>query len=170
MANHSDFTMADVEQIFNIVDQLHDVEIEFQSGDIRLWVKKSSAASAPSAHRTPSVEAKANVADSSVGDVPQKEATAPPSVPTKAANHVPTGAVEVKSPMLGRFFAAPSPTDPPFVTVGQQVRSGDTVALLEVMKLFNTVTADCSGRVVDIRVGNGEMVEFGQTLFVIQPD
>jgi acetyl-CoA carboxylase biotin carboxyl carrier protein len=170
VSKKSDFTMTDVDQIFKIIDQLNDVEIEFQSGDVKLWVKKSHT---PEQSNVPVRTSEMSVTS----------ATKPPDIPVKAApggdvsppanrrpSSLPKGAVEVRSPMLGRFFSAPSPTDSPYVTLGQHVSEGDTIALLEVMKLFSTITAELSGTVIEISVKNGEMVEFGQTLFVIQPD
>lgn len=163
--------MTDVEQIFSIIDQLNDVEIEFQSGDVKLWVKK--ARPDHQAGFSPKTSEAAVTTGSKPAEVPTPPLSAntvKPAASGKALSQIPTGAVEIKAPMLGRFFSAPSPTDPPYVTLGNHVREGDTIALLEVMKLFNTVTAELSGKVIEIRVKNGDMVEFGQTLFVIQPD
>lgn len=71
---------------------------------------------------------------------------------------------EVKSPMVGVFYAAPSPDAAPFVKVGDRVKKGDVICIIEAMKLMNEITADGDGEVVDICVQNGEVVEYGQTL------
>ena len=71
--------------------------------------------------------------------------------------------------MLGHFYAAPKPGAPPFVTLGQQVAVDDTVAILEVMKLMNHVKAGIAGRIAQIAVGDGELVEFDQVLLYIDP-
>lgn len=71
---------------------------------------------------------------------------------------------EVKSPMVGVFYAAPSPDADPFVKVGDRVKKGDVICIIEAMKLMNEITADEDGEVVDICVQNGEVVEYGQTL------
>ena len=71
---------------------------------------------------------------------------------------------EVKSPMVGVFYAAPSPDAAPFVKVGDRVKKGDVICIIEAMKLMNEITADEDGEVVDICVQNGEVVEYGQTL------
>lgn len=74
---------------------------------------------------------------------------------------------EVKSPMVGVFYAAASPDADDFVTVGSQVKKGDVLCIIEAMKLMNEITADMDGEVVDICVGNGQVVEYGQALFKI---
>ena len=71
---------------------------------------------------------------------------------------------EVKSPMVGVFYASPSPDAPPFVQIGSKVRKGDTLCIIEAMKLMNEITADMDGEVVDICAENGQIVEYGQTM------
>ena len=72
---------------------------------------------------------------------------------------------EIKSPMVGVFYAAPSPDAKPFVEVGSKVKKGDIVCIVEAMKLMNEISAEFDGEVVDICVHNGDVVEYGQTLF-----
>ena len=74
----------------------------------------------------------------------------------------------ILSPMVGTYYSAPSPSAKPFVTVGQHVSQGDTVGIIEAMKIMNQIEADHSGTVVEILVKDGEAVEFGQALIVIQ--
>ena len=72
---------------------------------------------------------------------------------------------EIKSPMVGVFYTSPSPDTKPFVEIGQKVKKGDVVCIIEAMKLMNELTADRDGEVVDICVNNGDVVEYGQPLF-----
>ena len=74
----------------------------------------------------------------------------------------------ISSPMVGTYYSAPSPSAKPFVTVGQHVNKGDTVGIIEAMKIMNQIESDQSGTVVGILVKDGEAVEFGQALIVIQ--
>jgi len=74
----------------------------------------------------------------------------------------------ISSPMVGTYYSAPSPSAKPFVTVGQHVNKGDTVGIIEAMKIMNQIETDHSGTVVEILVKDGEAVEFGQALIVIQ--
>jgi biotin carboxyl carrier protein len=70
--------------------------------------------------------------------------------------------------MLGSFYRAPSPKDPPFVEVGSLVKRGDPLCLIEVMKLFTTISADTDGQIAQILPANGDLVEFDQILFLIE--
>lgn len=74
---------------------------------------------------------------------------------------------EIKSPMVGVFYCAPSPDAEPFVSRGDKIKTGDTLCIIEAMKLMNEINAETEGEIVDICVGNGEVVEFGQTLFKV---
>jgi acetyl-CoA carboxylase biotin carboxyl carrier protein len=73
----------------------------------------------------------------------------------------------IRSPMVGTFYAAPSPDAPPFVKVGQQVKSGDVLAVIEAMKMFNQIEADVSGTIAAVLATSGQPVEFDEPLFVI---
>jgi acetyl-CoA carboxylase biotin carboxyl carrier protein len=72
--------------------------------------------------------------------------------------------------MVGKFYAAPSPAEPPFVGEGSRVEAGGTIGLIEVMKVFTSIKTETSGIIERILVSNGEFVEFGQTLFWLRPD
>ncbi|HHW4679217.1 MAG TPA: acetyl-CoA carboxylase biotin carboxyl carrier protein [Xylella sp.] len=86
---------------------------------------------------------------------------------TKDNNALPEGHV-LRAPMVGTFYASPSPDKPVFVSVGQTVQPGDTLAIIEAMKMFNPIEADVAGTIVAILGENGQPVEFDQPLFVIR--
>ena len=88
-------------------------------------------------------------------------ATAAPPAPEEPKGH------QVKSPMVGTFYRAPGPGAKPFVEVGQAVKPGDTLCIIEAMKLLNEIEAEVSGAVKEILAENGQAVEYGQVLFVI---
>lgn len=106
-------------------------------------------------------------------EIPQAAPAAPvpsaaPAAPSAApASSSPSG-TQVTSPMVGTFYRAPSPGADPFVEVGTQVKKGDTLCIIEAMKLLNEIEAEVSGTVKEILVDNGSPVEFGQPLFVIE--
>lgn len=75
---------------------------------------------------------------------------------------------KVRSPMVGTLYTSPSPEASPFVTIGQSVKVGDTLCIIEAMKMFNEIEADRAGKVVDILVANGDPIEYDQPLFVIE--
>jgi acetyl-CoA carboxylase biotin carboxyl carrier protein len=94
-------------------------------------------------------------------------ATAPAAAPAAPAEPgLPPGHV-VKAPMVGTFYAASTPGAPAFASVGQQVKAGETLGIIEAMKMFNQIEADVSGTVVAILVENGQPVEFDEPMFVI---
>jgi acetyl-CoA carboxylase biotin carboxyl carrier protein len=93
-------------------------------------------------------------------------AAAPAAAPVATAAAEPEGHI-VKSPMVGTFYRSSSPGNPPFVEVGATVKEGDTLCIIEAMKLLNEIDADASGVIKQILVENGQPVEFGQPLFVI---
>jgi acetyl-CoA carboxylase biotin carboxyl carrier protein len=73
----------------------------------------------------------------------------------------------MRAPMVGTFYASPSPDKPPFVSVGQAVKAGDTLGIIEAMKMFNPIEADVSGTVLKVLVESGQPIEFDEPLFVI---
>lgn len=93
-----------------------------------------------------------------------------PSAPPQKKTHPPAESlVAVRAPMSGVFYRSPAPDSPPFVDVGDDVQAGETVALVEAMKLYNDVPAPCSGRVENILVADGDHVEAEQELLLIRP-
>lgn len=87
------------------------------------------------------------------------------STPTDADNKY----VEIKSPMVGTFYAAPSPDAVPYVTINQKIEVGQVVCILEAMKLMNEIESEVAGRIVKIMIENAQPVEFGQVIFLIDP-
>ncbi|MEZ5122184.1 MAG: acetyl-CoA carboxylase biotin carboxyl carrier protein [Solirubrobacterales bacterium] len=120
----------------------------------------------------PPAAAPAEAAPATASAVPAEAAATPteaaPAAPSAPPTEIPDGAT-VDSPSVGLFWRAPSPGAPPFVEVGQAVSAGDTVAIVEVMKLMNHVVAPVDGTVAAILIENGAPVEYGQALVVIDP-
>jgi oxaloacetate decarboxylase alpha subunit len=79
------------------------------------------------------------------------------------------GLVPIVAPMVGTFYRSPKPDAPPFVREGEEIRAGQTVCVLEAMKLFNEITSEVTGRIARVLVENGAPVEYGQTLFLVDP-
>jgi acetyl-CoA carboxylase biotin carboxyl carrier protein len=98
---------------------------------------------------------------------------APPATPTPPSSPPPaapppetkSNVIEIKSPMLGTFYRSPSPDAEPFVQVGSHVDSDTVVCIIEAMKVFNEITADCSGKIVAVLVENAQPIEYGQVLY-----
>jgi len=92
-----------------------------------------------------------------------------PLVPSQEAKTSKENVVEIKSPMVGTFYRAPSPGAKPYIEVGEIIKPGDVVCIVEAMKLMNEIKAEVGGKIIQIPIENGEPVEFGQNLFVIEP-
>ena len=140
--------------LIDLVGESDIAELEITEGDDKVRIVKATPThlvAAPVAYAAPS-------------------ASAPPAhgslAPEPAAPAVPQGDV-VKAPMVGTFYRAPSPGASPFVEVGQTVKEGQPLCIIEAMKLLNEIEADKAGVIKEILVDNGEPVEFGQPLFVI---
>ncbi len=95
-------------------------------------------------------------------------ASAPPETPTPPVVDDKKW-VDVTSPMVGTFYSAPAPDEDPFVAVGDRITSGDTVCIIEAMKLMNEIEGEVTGQIMEISVQNGEPVEFGQVLMRVNP-
>jgi acetyl-CoA carboxylase biotin carboxyl carrier protein len=110
------------------------------------------------------------------GAAPKKAAPAPVPAPTliptpaRTARAPGDGLIEVLSPLLGVFYRAPKPGEPPFVEVGARVEEDTVIGIIEVMKLMNSARAGVRGEVVEILAVNGEMVEHGEVLMLVRPD
>jgi acetyl-CoA carboxylase biotin carboxyl carrier protein len=94
--------------------------------------------------------------------------TEAPAGPAAIAAPEPTRGIEVAAPMVGTFYGGPSPGAKPFVEIGSVVQPGDTLCIIEAMKMMNQIEAEVSGRIVSVLLENGNPVEFGQTLFIIE--
>jgi acetyl-CoA carboxylase biotin carboxyl carrier protein len=95
---------------------------------------------------------------------------APPPSAAPAVNGVSTKQHEIKSPIVGTFYRAPSPDADSYVQVGQHIESGTTVCIIEAMKLMNEIESDATGKIIKINIENGQPVEYGQTLMIIELD
>ena len=95
-----------------------------------------------------------------------------PTYPVPGEHPVLPGApkvIEIKSPMVGTFYKAPSPDAPPFVKTGDYIETGQVICIIEAMKLMNEIKSEVKGKIVSVLVENADPVEFGQTLFLVEP-
>ncbi|HEX2389932.1 MAG TPA: acetyl-CoA carboxylase biotin carboxyl carrier protein [Casimicrobiaceae bacterium] len=137
--------------LIDLVETSGIAELEIQEGEERVRITRTSPPSqqAVTFHAAPAPAAVAAVA-------------VPEVVPAVAAGHT------VKSPMVGTFYRSASPGAAPFVEIGDTVAQGDTLCIVEAMKLMNEIEADAAGTIKSILAENGQAVEFGQPLFVIE--
>ena len=153
-----------VKKLIELLEESNLSELEIKEGEevVRLSRFPTAGAIAPQM-----IAAPAPVMATSVAAAPAPTATpAPPAAGAPTEPGLPAGTV-VRSPMVGTFYAASSPGAEPFVKVGQQVKVGDPLGVIEAMKMFNQIEAEVAGTVVAIVAENGQAVEFDEPLFVI---
>ncbi len=156
------FDVQTVEYLLKLMTEHDLAEVELKEGDQRIRLRKGSALLAAPVAYAPAPVAHASVAS------PQQVANnpgAPVSPPPAPAKNY----IEIKSPMVGTFYSKPKPDKPDYVTKGAKVTAKTVVCQVEAMKLFNEITADCAGTVVEVCVENGAGVEFNQVLFRVEP-
>ncbi|AOD15960.1 acetyl-CoA carboxylase biotin carboxyl carrier protein [Xanthomonas fragariae] len=157
-----------IKKLIDLLEESNLAEIEIKEGEesVRLArvPKGTTMMSAPEQQYAPAPApaAQAPMATS----MPMQSPTEASTGGTKQVAALPEGHV-LRAPMVGTFYTSPSPDKPAFVTVGQQVKAGDTLAIIEAMKMFNPIEADVSGTIVAILGETGQPVEFDQPLFVI---
>jgi acetyl-CoA carboxylase biotin carboxyl carrier protein len=137
-------------------------ELRLEAEDFRLEVRRNLPAAVSATPAPVLVPAAVPVATAT-------PASASPSVPPPPAAAVRSDLVSITAPMVATFYRSPAPGEPPFVSVGDRVSSGQPVCILEAMKLMNELETETAGEVVEILVDNGTPVEFGQVLMRIRP-
>ena len=148
-----------VKKLIELLDESGIAEIEITEGDDSVRISRY-ASGAPVTVSPPVAAPVAAPAPPPAAAATQAEAAAPGPAPEEEG-------FAVTAPMVGTFYAAPSPGASPYVQAGDRVSAGDTLCIIEAMKMMNQIEADVAGVVKSIRVQNGEPVEYGQTLIVI---
>jgi len=152
--------MQDIRKLFELADKYQVAEVEFNNDEVTLRITRAHPIEGGVMMQAPMMQAAPAVAAAPAPAVAAPVAAAP------AAEAQPAG-TEVKSPMVGSFYAAPAPNAKNFVTVGQSIKTGDTLCIIEAMKIMNPIKSEVSGTVVKILVENGDPVEYGQPLFIV---
>lgn len=148
--------------LIDLVSESGVAELEITEGDDRVKIVNRVGA-APVAAAAPAVIATPVVASAAPAAAPAPAVATEPAAAPVVAEDTRT----INSPMVGTFYRAPSPGAKPFADVGQKVKAGDTVCIIEAMKLLNEIETEYDGVIKEILVENGQPVEFGQPLFVI---
>lgn len=144
-----EMNLDELRELILLLDQTSIAELEVQKDNFKISLRKNASAEAPinPAANLPQAALKASAAMADTADF-----------------------VEVLSPMVGTFYSAPAPDAPPFVREGDQVRKGQTLCIVEAMKLMNEIKAECDGTIIEIAVENAAAIEYDQVLFVIEKD
>lgn len=151
----------EIQELIDYISNSGLAEVKIKTEEFELSIKKyaDSAAVAPAPQVYMHAPAPAPVA----------AAPAPAPAPAAAPVSTPSNLVEIKSPMIGTFYLTPNPDSAPFVTEGASIRAGQTVCIIEAMKLFNEIESEISGKIVKILVSNATPVEYDQPLFLVDP-
>ena len=152
-----------IKKLIDLLEESNLAEIEIKEGEESVRLARATNAAVTTVYAPPqSMSAPAapmpmqSPVDAATGGTPR-----PADTPAMPEGHV------VRSPMVGTFYAASAPDKPPFASVGQTVKTGDTIGIIEAMKMFNPIEAEVSGKVLAILCENGQPVEFDQPMFVI---
>jgi len=163
--------LGQLERLLSFMSEHGLEEFEYAHGDLRIRLKKAvTPSSAPKGMALPVASSPAVPKVLAETPAPAEEATpsagpepASPATPAAEEQHV------IKSPIVGTYYAGASPESGPYVRVGDVVEAGQTVCIIEAMKLMNEIEADVSGEVVRILVENGQPVEYGEPLIALRP-
>lgn len=148
-----------IEKLIELLKKTGISEIEIKEGEEYLRLSHYSAKHEPVPHYAPLPHPPAQVAPPAAAPLSE---TAPVSTTQPLEGHT------ICSPMVGTMYTSPAPEKPAFVTLGQTVQAGDTLCIIEAMKMFNEIEADRSGVIKSILVNNGDPVEYDQPLFIIE--
>ena len=156
--------MLDIDKIRELVDMMiaNDlIEISLRDGDMEVNLRRPGGDVG---------EVMPVVAAQPAASLPAANAPAGVSSPVEEpATEDEIKTVEIKSPMVGTYYSSSEPGAPPFIEVGSNLTADTVVCIVEAMKVFNEIKAECTGTIVKIVVGNGDPVEFGQPLFMVRP-
>ena len=149
--------------LISAIDESGIDSLEISRGGTRIRINKTPPPAPVAAGAAPAPAAAPPAA------LPVAAASAAPRAPEAAATPAPSNLIEVKSPMVGTYYRSPAPEAPPYVENGTRVAKGQTLCILEAMKLMNELESEVAGTVREICVENGEPVEYGQVLFRLEP-
>lgn len=172
-----EFGLGAVRELLRLISESDITEIQIKRGKSELHIKRGSASqNSTPVLVTPSLAAglQSQLASPLPPVAPFQQPVAEPARPANNAAPRPAEAdapqgQPITAPMVGTFYAAPSPKDPPFVKEGDTINVGDRVGIIETMKMMNEIESEVAGRIVRILAKNGQPVEFGQPLMIVEP-
>lgn len=147
--------LKEIKEMINLMNENGLTELEIEKDGLRIKLRKTASGSEIT--KEPIV-----VQTQRISEGPVRESA-------EAVERAVSKAIEIKAPMVGTFYRAPSPEAPPYVEVGQTIEVGQVICIIEAMKLMNEIKSEIKGRILEILVDNAEPVEFGQPMFLIEP-
>ncbi len=157
--------LKEIKELIKLVSEAGVSEVEVERGDFKIAIKKVEEkvivqSTAPVMQQPVVMQAAPVVA----------APTAPAAPAAPAVNEHASNLITIKSPMIGTFYKTPSPDKPAFVSIGDEIKPGKVLCIVEAMKLFNEIESEVSGRIVKILVENASPVEYDQPLFLVEPN
>jgi len=157
--------LKEIKELIKLVSESGVSEIEVERGDFKVSIKKNTEKTtvihaAPVSHNIPVA---APVVANTTTPFPTEKMEAQTSTP------IASNLITVKSPMIGTFYKTPSPDKPSFVNIGDEIKPGKVLCIIEAMKLFNEIESEISGKIVKVLVENASPVEYDQPLFLVEP-
>ena len=146
----------EIKEMISLMNENNLMELEVEKDGMRVRLKKT--VSSAEGLSGPIVFERERVAE-----------TERPKEISESPQRISTNSVEIKAPMVGTFYRAPSPEAPPYVEIGQIVDPGQVICIIEAMKLMNEIKSEIKGKILEVLVDNAEPVEFGQSMFLIEP-
>lgn len=163
------FKLSEIKELIKLVDQSSLQEVEIQNEGARLFIRKPNKTESVIVTSAPAQHTYASVAQPPVyqqetisASISSGQASVPASKTVDESLH------RIVSPMVGTFYQSPSPDAPPFVSEGSGVSEKTVVCIVEAMKLMNPIEAEVKGEIVEVLVENGQLVEYGQPLFLVR--
>lgn len=152
----------EIQELIDYISNSGLAEVKIKTEEFELSIKKY-AETAQVVHAAAPAPIAAAPAPVAAAPAPAAPVAAPAPAPT------PSNLLEIKSPMIGTFYLTPNPDSPAFVSEGSSIKAGETVCIIEAMKLFNEIESEISGKIVKILVANASPVEYDQPLFLVDP-
>lgn len=160
---NQDMNLSQIQELIKFVSKSGVSEVAIEQKDFKITIKAQEAKGKVQEVIQVAMPAAAPVAIPAAVPAPAPAAAAPAAAEPKG------NTIEVRSPMIGTFYRSPAPDKPAFVEVGQTIKAGDTVCVIEAMKLFNEIEAEVSGTIVKVLVNDSTPVEYDQPLFLVEP-
>ena len=157
-----------IQELIKIINKSNISELSVEEGDFKITIKQAQT----SETQYVAVQAPAMpMQQATMQAAPQSAQTPAPATPQPAAQPAANDKlITVKSPMIGTFYRSSSPDKPPFVNVGDDIKQGQVVCIIEAMKLFNEIESELSGKIVKVLVDDASPVEYDQPLFLVEPN
>lgn len=159
----------ELRELVAALNQTDIAELTFKNAEFELTLRKPAAIQSAATPNSAPTAALALPVASAIAPSPSPVVVPAAASPPPAAPIIDPALVEITAPMVGTFYRSPTPDEAAFVEVGDRIQSGQTVCIIEAMKLMNELEAEISGEIVDILVENAEPIEFGQPLMRVRP-